>query len=257
MTKPDQERLLRPRLKTRLLYKFRQWKGHGDKQCSGPLARLNNELLGYPTNHTYQIVGNEFHAEGKLLERWNTISKFYPSKIRSFLDVGSCKGYFVFRMAMRDECQHSVGIDLFPHFIDVSVKASENLQLDRARIYNASIEDVANSPRKFAAPFHLVQLISTYHYLYWGSKRVEQSLSSHERILATLAALCEPFLLFANPLEIEDCPKEIREAARRNLSHDYNRAAFYTAAEKYFDIIETGSLDPAGKRPLLLLMKRQ
>jgi len=247
--------LLRPNLKTRFRYQWRQWINRLRKSDRDPNDTLNDDLLGYPTNHTYQIRKGEMIAQGKVSRRWRMVSPLYPLQIRSFLDVGCCKGYFVFRVAQRPECECAVGIDLFPHFIDVSQRAARALALRNVQIKMASIEDVAANPSAYGGPFDLVQVISAYHYIYWGSKRVAKSMGEHESILSALAKVCARHLVFMNPLEISDCPLEIQKRAESTSDHDYTREGFLSAAQKYFDVFEVG-LDDSGKRPIMLLARR-
>ncbi len=194
-------------------------------------------------------------AQGKVSRRWRMVSPLYPMHIRSFLDVGCCKGYFVFRIAQRPECKRAVGIDLFPHFIDVSQRAARALALQNAQIEMASIEDVATNPSAYGGPFDLVQVVSTYHYIYWGSKRAAKSMGDHNSIMAALAKVCARYLVFLNPLEVLDCPLEIQKLAEQSPNHDYTRDGFLSAAQKHFDVFEVG-MDDSGKRPIMLLVRR-
>ena len=248
--------LVRPHLRTRLRYQWRQWIDRLRGSDRHPNKTLNDDLLGYPTNHTYQIHNGQIFAQGKVSRCWRAVSPLYPQHIRSFLDVGCCKGYFLFRVAQRPECEHAVGIDLFPHFIDVSQRAAKALALKNVQIQNASIEDVAANPSAYGGPFDLVQVISTYHYIYWGSKRATRSMGDHDSIMTALAKLCARYLVFLNPLEISDCPLEIQKLAERSPDHDYTREGFFSAAQKHFDVFEVG-LDDSGKRPIMLLVRHQ
>ena len=248
--------LVRPHLRTRLRHQWRQWIDRLRGSDRHPNKTLNDDLLGYPTNHTYQIHNGQIIAQGKVSRCWRAVSSLYPLRIRSFLDVGCSKGYFLFRVAQRPECEHAVGIDLFPHFIDVSQRAAKALALKNVQIQNASIEDVAANPSAYGGPFDLVQVISTYHYIYWGSKRATRSMGDHDSIMTTLAKLCAHYLVFLNPLEISDCPLEIQKLAERSPDHDYTREGFLSAAQKHFDVFEVG-LDDSGKRPIMLLVRHQ
>ena len=248
--------LVRPHLRTRLRYQWRQWIDRLRGSDRNPNKNLNDDLLGYPTNHTYQIRNGQIIAQGKVSRCWRAVSSLYPLRIRSFLDVGCCKGYFVFRVAQRPECECAVGIDLFPHFIDVSQRAARALALRNVQIQMASIEDVAANPSAYGGPFDLVQVISAYHYIYWGSKRATRSMGDHDSIMTALAKLCARYLVFLNPLEISDCPLEIQKLAERSPDHDYTREGFFSAAQKHFDVFEVG-LDDSGKRPIMLLVRHQ
>src|SRR5207248_7621010 len=134
-------------------------------------------------------------------------------RLGSFLDVGSCKGFFVLQASITPGCSMAVGIDVHQPFVTVANDLRDHLHRDKAQCHFASLEMVASDPRRFGGPFQTVQLVSTYHYLYWGSDLESKAFGQHETILEMLARVCNGFVVFANPLEIADCPRIIQQKA--------------------------------------------
>ena len=221
-----------------------------------PLAGLNRRLRGYPRNHTYRVRGNEMVPSRKLRQRAASISRALPHRLGSFLDIGSCKGYFVLQASASESCPVAVGIDVHEPFVTVSNEVRDRLHRPNAAFHLASLEEVAASPERFGGPFRTVQLVSTYHYLFWGSELEPKAFARHETILTMLARVCGKFLVFANPLEISDSPRFIQERAQRDGDCGYCRDAFIRAADQLFDVISIGYMDRKHKRPLLLLVNR-
>lgn len=221
-----------------------------------PLAKLNAALQGYPRNHNYRVVGNELVPSEQLRERADVIGHLWPSTMERFLEIGSCKGYFVLQAASLPACRLAVGIDVHPPFIDASTAVAEHLQRSNAQFHLASLEEFAQSPEQHGGPFQVVQLVSTYHYLYWGSHLDSSGYRDHGRIMEMLARVTGQYLIFANPVEVRNSPRHIRQLAQRDRNHDYNREAILKAARPYFDVFDVGSLDRKNKRPMMLFVRR-
>ena len=219
-------------------------------------ASLNRRLRGYPRNHDYCLDGNDIFVSRKLRERADSIRRALPMKLGSFLDVGSCKGYFVLQASIAEGCSQAVGIDVHEPFISVSNDVRNRLGRSNAAFYKASLDELASNPQRFGGPFHTVQVVSTYHYLFWGSELEKKSFGNHQAILAMLDRVCLRFVVFANPLDIDQCPKFIQERARARGDCGYSRSAFLDAADQLFDVFNIGDMDKQRKRPLLLLVKR-
>jgi hypothetical protein len=158
--------------------------------------------------------------------------------------------------ALNDGCPAAVGIDVHKPFVDLAQEVSHRLQLTRARFFHAGLDEVVGNVQSFGGPFHTVQLISTYHYLYWGSALDSKAFGDHEIILQMLSALCERRLIFASPLEVDDCPTFVRRRAASYSAHHYTAAAFLSAAQNLFDVRQAGFMDRQHKRPLLQMVRR-
>src|SRR3954463_7427453 len=72
---------------------------------------LNRDLAGYPSNHTYRVVGKRIIPSIELYRRWRAISGLYPTPVRSLLDIGCCQGVFVLQAASSSGCKSALGID--------------------------------------------------------------------------------------------------------------------------------------------------
>ncbi|MCH7546945.1 MAG: class I SAM-dependent methyltransferase [Planctomycetes bacterium] len=222
----------------------------------GSVGELNRKLLGYPKNHNYQLRDGRSVPGQRLEDRWRMISSFYPKKLESFLDVGCCKGYFVLENATRPECRRSVGIDVVESFVDIAREVGQRMKVADATFHKASLDEVAGNIEEYGGPFQVVQLINTYHYLYWGSKRNARAYLDHRDIFSMFHDVTGSCLIFSSPLEVHLAPPEIHEKADIAGSHDYHREAIFQAAQEFFDVIELPSLEARNKRPLLLMVKR-
>ncbi len=215
----------------------------------------NRELIGYPNNHNYRIRNGEIIPTFDLFCRWRLISSLYPKKVESFLDLGSCKGFFVMDAASRPSCRNAVGIDVHEPFIAVAGKVKSLLGIENAHFRLAYFDQITKDPMSFGAPFQTILIINTYHYLFYGSAMDSYASRSHRKILSELARICSDRIVFSNPLEINDCPGQIR----RNFGSAPDRAKyteerFLSVAAEMFSIEKKGWL---GKRPLYLLRKKK
>jgi hypothetical protein len=216
-------------------------------------AMLNRRLRGYPHNHDYRVRGTLLEPSRKLLKRWKLLSPLYPQPMPGFLDVGSCKGFFELQAAMQG-CPRAVGMDVHAPFVDLSAEVARRLGLGAAQFHRVTLKQLAEGLGIYGGPFHTVQVISTYHYLYWGSGLEPSGYGSHEAILGMLARVCSMQVIFANPLEIADAPWDIQQKAARLGPSRYTRAEFLAAASAYFEVQPAGFLER--KRPILRLLKR-
>ncbi|MCH7547566.1 MAG: methyltransferase domain-containing protein [Planctomycetes bacterium] len=228
----------------------------GPGGSDGKLGALNRRLLGYPNNHNYQIRGQRRIPSHRLAERWRVISSIYPKKLESFLDVGCCKGFFVLENAARPECKRSVGIDVVDSFVDTAREAGNYMNVVGAEFHSASLDDVAGRVEEFGGPFQVVQLINTYHYLFWGSNLNTKAYGDHRTIFSMFHAVTSSCFIFSSPLEVKVAPQEIRDRAAAAGNHEYHREAILDAAQDFFDVIELPALDTRNRRPLLLMVKR-
>lgn len=218
---------------------------------------LSRRLRGYPRNHEYLVRDGEIIPRRMLRRRIAAIAPALPTRLGKFLDVGSCKGFFVLQAAAAPECPLAVGIDVHQPFIDISNQVRDHLGRGKARFHLASLDEVAEQPQRFGGPFNTVQVVSTYHYLFWGSELEEKAFGRHDSILNMLASLCGRFLVFANPLEIRDCPAIIQKKASLHGARDFTHDAFLHAADRHFDVFHIGFMDRRHKRPVLLLVRHQ
>ncbi|HZZ43191.1 MAG TPA: class I SAM-dependent methyltransferase [Tepidisphaeraceae bacterium] len=218
-------------------------------------AEINRELRGYPRNHDYQVVESMPVPGRKLHSRWKRIAGLYPERLTSLLDVGCCKGYFVLEAARRESCERAVGIDVYEPFVALSREVARQVKEPKAGYYTASLDGfVADPVLKGMGPFQTVLLLNVYHYLYAGSELSPLAYRAHRPILALLHELCSDRVIFSSPLELADCPEQVRENCRGlGIGESYTRKDFMEAAEEFFRVEEQGVW---GRRPLLVLYRR-
>lgn len=215
----------------------------------------NDDLLGYPSNHIYKIDDGRLLPTFDLYWRSRILDRLYSRPLESLLDIGSCKGWFVLRAAQRADCERAVGIDIYDPWINLSSLAASWLELGNATFHLAFLQKVFDEPGKFGAPFRNVLAINAYHYLYWGSGMYPGHFSGHTEILAGLHRICDDRIIFANPLEVRDAPRE----TQRYAANEPERAALYTtsrflgAAASFFHVERHGKI---GKRELMVLRRK-
>ena len=214
---------------------------------------INQHLLGYPNNHNYQIWKGHILPSFKLYERARVVTSLYPKNLKSFLDIGSCKGYYVLETAQNPCCDISTGIDVHEPFISISTKVKEYLDIKNANFYLATLEELSNNPEAYGGPFQTVLLIGTYHYLFWGSSFSSSAFYGHREILTRLSQICTDRVIFSARLEIGMLPRDQKKKAKLKNEVKYNTEYFLEKAEELFDVHKAGYL---GKCPLFVMLKR-
>jgi SAM-dependent methyltransferase len=223
------------------------------------MRHLTEELArhladSYPHNHDWRIVRSKPRPCLQLWRRARRLRALYPAAeaITSFLDLSSCKGYFVIDACRRYRIERALGIDVHPLDIEASGAAALALGYDDIHFERRFLHElVAEEPE----PFDVALLVNTYPYLFFGSRREPHAYRDHDRLFAHIASLVAPggTLIFSNRTELERCPGHVRELARESgLGKLYTTAAIRAAAQKYFQIEERGRL---GRIPLWRLIR--
>ncbi|MAF67664.1 MAG: hypothetical protein CMJ84_18670 [Planctomycetes bacterium] len=198
---------------------------------------------GYPANHAYRVRGSRLRASFKLWRRRRRIAALYPRPLTSLLDLSCSKGYFVLDAAAKPTCERALGIDVHPPDLEAARAVGAHLTLERARFEQLRLDTLSERLEEFGGPFQTVLLINTYPYLYFGSRRSEQSYPDHERLFELLHAVCQERLIFSNRVSLARCPRHIQERARAlGLRETYEEAAIRRAALARFELREHGSL---------------
>jgi len=211
---------------------------------------INKCIEGYPSNHVYCIERGRFCPQRQLAERLKYWEKQYLQPMESMLDIGCCKGGFLFHTALRCPQARLMGIDLANNFIEVCREVADYLNQRQICFRHLSLEELYEQIECFGGAFQNVLLINTYHYLYYGSRREGLAYKDHERIFAMLAGITRDQLLFSSPLEPEDCPSSIAKQATRT---EYSAKLILAAASQYFDL---SCLGKSGHRPVYRMQKR-
>jgi hypothetical protein len=236
-------------------HKFRGFLPMDFEYSSNKLEKdLNKLLIGYPRNHDYRIRKKKLFPSFKLYERLKLVTSLYPEKLERFIDIGSCRGFYVMEAAQRPHCQVSVGIDVYEPFVTISNKVREYLDIKNADFYLATLDKVSNKPEAYGGPFQTVLLIGVYHYLFWGSKLSSTAYYSHREILNKLSKISTDRLIFSARLEVDRLPTVLKEKAKMlGNKITYNTAYFLKRAEQFFEVRQAGYL---GRYPLFVMSKK-
>ncbi len=235
---------------------YRRRRAQFKEKTRGLPVRKIEEPQGHRTRHTYRVAADEALTTFQMDQRWKIVSRLYPEKLTSLLDIGCCRGWFVIQAAKQPECERALGIDVVQGFIDAANEAKNLLNLgDKAQFHYAFLDDVAGDPQKYRTPYQTIVLLNTYHYMYWGSGYSDKHWPDHDYLLRTLSEICTDRIIFMSPLEILDCPSDIAKRAREHpdWAPNFTTKAFLETAERYFDVSHQSYL---GLRPLYLMKKK-
>ena len=215
---------------------------------------LNQALIGHPSNHNYLIYNKKLFPRFQLFERFQLITSLFPEKLESLLDIGSCRGFYVFRAADHPTCNLSMGIDVHEPFITISQKVKAYLNLEKTHFHLATLDEVSDNRKSYGGSFQVVLLLGTYHYLFWGSTKYSDAFHSHREILSRLSEICSGRVIFSARLETNRLPRSIKNYAEMfKDKYAYTTQEFLKCAEEYFDIHKAGYLD---RYPLLVMVKK-
>ncbi len=225
------------------------------KRSSTTLEKqLNANLIGNPSNHNYRVLGRQLLPKFQLFERLQLITSLYPDRVESFLDIGCCRGFYVFNAADYPTCKSATGIDVYEPFVNISLKVKKHLRAPRVHFFLATLDEVFQNVKAYGGPFQTILLVGTYHYLFWGSSRCSHAFHSHREILLRLAKICSDRVILSARLEIDRLPRQIKaKAARMKKTYPYSAQHFVESAKEFFEIHQAGYL---GRYPLLLMSKK-
>ena len=241
---------------------YRQQTKRFRAETQGAVMRTIEAPVGHRTRHVYTIAdgadggAKKLHTTFQMDQRWRIIERLYPATLTSLLDIGCCRGWFVVQAALRSTCERATGVDVVQGFIDAANEAKRELKLDKAQFEYAFLDDIINDPVKFRTPYQTILLLNTWHYMFWGSEYSEHHWADQDFLWKTLASICTDRIIFMSPLEVEECPADIRERAAKHpdWAANYTTEKFYEHAGRYFDISAESYL---GLRPVFVMKKKQ
>jgi hypothetical protein len=222
--------------------------------CPGLPADVRAFLRrSYPSNHCYRLALGRLRPTRQLAARYRVLSRLYPARLTSLLDLSCCKGYFVLDAARQPTCERALGIDVGENYLRACRLVQEALGLSAAKFARLHLHELAECIGQFGGPFQTVLLVNTYQYLFYGSRGCGMAYLDHRRIFRLMREVCGQRLIFGNRTELADCHADIQAAADRCGEHGYSTTAILAAAREYFDVEILGDL---GGYPLWLLVAR-
>ncbi len=215
---------------------------------------INQHLKGYPRNHNYMIFQKKLMPSFKLYERLRPVTALYPKPLKSFIDIGCCRGFYTLHAANQPNCNISVGVDVYEPFVHIPNIVREYLGQKKVFFYMASLDMVSSNPEAYGGPFQTVLLIGLYHYLFWGSGLCSDAYGSHHEIFRRLSRICTDRLIISGRLEIDHLPRTEKEKAKASGQFaQYNTDYFLRVAREFFEVHQVGSLS---KFPLFVMEKK-
>lgn len=221
------------------------------KKLRGPdtPAKANLRYLksSYPNNHNYKVKKNHLIPTRELAKRYKRVCGLLPEPLTSFVDIGSCKGFFVFAASNHPECTRSLGIDVYQSDIDVCRWLKGEIHNDKAQFEFMRLHELAERINEFGGPFQTVLILNLYQYIYFGSERCPDRYLNHDEIFKHLRTICNERIIFNNRVNLADCQnvKQIERATEH--SQNYSEDKIIAAASKYFNVVPHGTI---GKYPL-------
>lgn len=248
--------MLWEKIKNLTRYQVRYGREFKRRSSNSAEAELNEQLIGYPNNHNYQVHESKLIPCFRLYERYRTVESLYPKPLGNFLDVGSCKAFYVLSAALGElGCQKAVGMDIYEPYIAVSNRVKEYLKVRKASFHLASLDEVSRDPESFGGPFQTVLMLSCYHYFFWGSEMSALAYHSHQEILGRLSKLCTGTLLLSGRLEFDRLPSRVQKRVRSSKHRQtYNTEDFLKSAEAFFNIEIGGYF---GRSPVFVMKKKE
>lgn len=218
-------------------------------QPKDPIAKeyLSYLRASYPNNHNYKVKGDRLVPTRELAKRYKRVREFYPEPLTSFLDIGSCKGFFVFDASKEAECTRSLGIDVYQRDIDICRWLQERLGNKKVQFEFMRLHELADRIDEFGGPFQTVLMLNMYQYLYFGSVRNPDRYLNHDEIFKHLAKVCSHRIIFNNRIRIEDCQNVNQIDQASEHSQNYTEEKLLEAASKYFKVVQHGTF---GRYPL-------
>jgi hypothetical protein len=235
---------------------YRRTRADFHAKTGGAVTRVIEQPVGHRTRHIYTIAEGQALTTFQMDQRWRIVRRLYPTPLTSLLDIGCCRGWFVIKAAMEPQCERATGVDVVQGFIDAANDAKRELKLDgKIQFDYAFLDRLANDPQRFRTPYQTIVLLNTYHYMFWGSDYSEKHWADHDYLWRTLASICTDRVIFMSPLEVAECPSDIRARAEKHpdSAARYTTEQVLESAGKYFDVTLESYL---GLRPLYLMRKK-
>jgi hypothetical protein len=230
------------------------------QELSGKVSRKkfnanSAHFYGYPENHNYSFYKDKLIPSFKLFERFEQISKLYPERFESILDISASRGFYVINASLMDSVKTAVGIDIDEKSIRECNAIKMFVGADKASFSVSTLEDFHRDSLNSHTQYDVVIFTGSYHYFYWGSGQSSHAYMSHDKILKMLSDITRDRVIFSGRMEVSDLAEHPQSIAIHHPEKAlYTTDEFMRCASKYFKISHHGFL---GKSPLFLLEKHE
>jgi SAM-dependent methyltransferase len=218
-----------------------------------PHEVLNYASTSYPSNHTFDITNGKLIPKRKLKKRIKTLARLYPRTLKSLLDIGCSKGYFVFHAQEQGTCERALGIDITDKEIKFCNEVKTYLQADKSRFELLRLDELGGRVNEFGGPFQTVLVVNLYQYLFFGSDQFSGCYLNHDMIFKYLSDVCSERVIFNNRIDLADCQNQTWVQQAGEKGQLYTEKNVLAAASNYFSVKPQGVY---GRYPLWVLDKK-
>jgi len=222
------------------------------------LNELQQRLIGetYPHNHRYEF-DDQFNLTpiGQIVRRdklWDDKFANIIKESKSFLSLGSNKGYFCFKM--NKSGLRTVGVEPSKSQVDLCSDIVKYFKLENISFIRSEFN------KKVLAQldgYDLVYMGNMYHYIF-------NQFHNHQPIWELLYKIANKYIIFENPLDNTDTvvqgnffnPDRPKNLWCPDVQREYTKEKFLQVVSQYFTIQDLGVSATSSTRNLYLLTRK-
>ena len=186
---------------------------------------------------------NMGHEWANTKKKWSIVFEIMKKlEFKSYLDVGSNLGLYVFTAKVLCGSKKAIGIDYNKQYIKICREISAHLDLG-CEFENLSLGDINES-------YDCITLLGVVHHIYCRT----ENFSSFSKIIEKIDAISKKYVIIEVPTERDPKAMKWTNIPSRNNEEEYNLINFIKAAQKRFrSVIKIENV--TSERPIYLLNK--
>ena len=186
---------------------------------------------------------NMGHEWANTKKKWSIVFEIMKKlEFKSYLDVGSNLGLYVFTAKVLCGSKKAIGIDYNKQYIKICREISAHLDLG-CEFENLSLGDINES-------YDCITLLGVVHHIYCRT----ENFSSFSKIIEKIDAISKKYVIIEVPTERDPKAMKWANIPSRNNEEEYNLTNFIKAAQKKFrSVIKIDNV--TSERPIYLLNK--
>jgi 2-polyprenyl-3-methyl-5-hydroxy-6-metoxy-1,4-benzoquinol methylase len=194
-----------------------------------PIASPDNKL--WSTEKKYEIVSK---AMALITSR---------EEIKSFLDIGSNLGLYVFNSSVNFKIDNSTGYDYNIEYIKVCREIQKGLNLSNCSFEQKGFAEIDKS-------FDCVVAMAIIHHLYHRT----ETWGSLDKLMKKFSEITNKYLIVEFPTENDPKASRWTRMVGRDIEETYSHENFLTATSKYFSSYEI--IGKIGETRVTYLLKK-